>query len=199
MYFVCNFLLRLLQSIPRFAVKFDILFFIEFHPYDNIFCCNINIYIYPSFIVLLFISWQYVSFFFFFGFFDDSSKLFIIYLTVWTVFVLLLLLLLYLGIFYSIQRREKKKKKVYIHYLEIKILPRMINGTGLLYIFHRRGFVERYRYLDFIYDRKVWCILNPTILRINLLVYRSISAISMRAFSGHKPIYYLEVRWTWEK
>lgn len=31
LYFACNFLLRLLQSIPRFAVKFDILVFIAFH------------------------------------------------------------------------------------------------------------------------------------------------------------------------
>lgn len=84
MYFACNFLLRLLQSIPRFAVKFNILLFIDFHPYDNIFCCNINIYIY---IYILALSYYFLShgntflFFFFFGFFD-SSKLFIIYLTV---------------------------------------------------------------------------------------------------------------------
>ena len=33
------------------------------------------------------------------------------------------------------ERERKKEKKVYIQYLEIKILPRMINGTGLLYTF----------------------------------------------------------------
>lgn len=81
-YFACNFLLRLLQSIPRFAVKFDILLFIDFHPYDNIFCCNINIYIYILALSYYFLSHGNTFLFFFFGFFDDSSKLFIIYLTV---------------------------------------------------------------------------------------------------------------------
>lgn len=90
----------------------------------------------------------------------NISKLFIIYLfDCLNCFRIIIISRNFEKFFMVFKRREKKKKKrkESIHSLsrEIKILPRMINGTGLLYIFHRRGFVERYRYSDFIYDRKV--------------------------------------------
>lgn len=109
-FFACNFLLRLLQSIPRFAVKFDILLFIGFHPYDNIFCCNI--------IYILALSYTfYLTFlFFFFPFLMtviyNISKLFIIYLfDCLNCFRIIIISRNFEKFFMVFKRREKKEKK----------------------------------------------------------------------------------------